>query len=126
MPDPLPWVATVSVCWFSANVAVTSAAALTVTVHGAVPLHVPSPLQPVNVESPVAAAVSVTIVPGEYASSQSPGQSIPVGLEVTVPVPLPPSVTTIELSSANAACTVTSAARSDSVQSPVPVQPPPV
>ena len=61
-PVPEPEGITVSVCWTSVKVAVTSSAASVVTVHPPVPAH--APLQPVNVESPIGVAVSVTMSPG--------------------------------------------------------------
>jgi hypothetical protein len=71
-----------------ANVAVTPCAELIVTVHVPVPLH-PAPLQPVKVEPVVAAAVRVTLVPVLKLVLQVAPQLIPVGEEVTVPLPVP-------------------------------------
>ena len=66
-----------------------------VTVHVPVPVHPPSD-QPANVELPSGAAVSVTDVPlakvAEQAESVSP-QSMPLGAEVTTPLPVPLSAT---------------------------------
>lgn len=53
---------------------------------GRVPDHTP------NVEPPVGVAVSVTVVPTGNAEMQSVGQFMPLGLLVTVPVPLPEKV----------------------------------
>ncbi len=52
-----------------------------------------SPVQPAKVDVAFGVAVSVTDVPTEYDSLQSPGQLIPAGLEVTVPDPVPEIVT---------------------------------
>jgi len=60
-PLPAPDFVTASVELVRAKVAVTLRASLIVTVHDAVPVQ--APLQPVNVESFVAVAVSVTLVP---------------------------------------------------------------
>jgi len=77
------------------NVAVTLAAALTVTVQVPVPGHPVTPLQPANVDPSEANAVSVTAVPlGKPAEHVvAGGQTIPAGLLVTVPDPVPGSVT---------------------------------
>ena len=72
--------------------AVTVWSAFIVTVHEPVPLQ-PPPLQPVNVEPPVEAAVRVTVLPlGKFAAQVAP-QEMPLGLLVTVPVPVPDVVT---------------------------------
>ena len=47
-----------------------------------------------NVEPPAGVAVSVTVVPTGNAEAQSVGQLMPLGLLVTVPVPLPVNVMT--------------------------------
>src|SRR5262245_12564598 len=52
-----------------------------------------APPQPVKVVPESAAAVSVTDVPFVYTSEQSTPQSMPAGLDVTVPVPSPWRVT---------------------------------
>jgi hypothetical protein len=70
------------------NVAVTVVSAFTVTVHTAVPPQ-PPPLHPENVESEAAAAVRVTLVPATIVSEQSLPHVIPLGVLVTVPVPVP-------------------------------------
>lgn len=63
--------------------------AVTVIVHVAFePLHA-VPDQPVKIEAAPAVAVSVTSVFGAYDSEQSVPQSMPVGAEVTVPLPEP-------------------------------------
>ncbi|MBK9033540.1 MAG: hypothetical protein IPL61_20125 [Myxococcales bacterium] len=72
--------------------AVTVVSAVSVTTHGAVPVQ-PPPDQPENVELASAVAITVTIVPAGWASVQAVPQSMPAGLDVTVPVPLPASAT---------------------------------
>ncbi|MCG3201831.1 MAG: hypothetical protein NFCOHLIN_01703 [Gammaproteobacteria bacterium] len=52
---------------------------------GVVPAQ--SPLQPPNEDPVVGTAFNVTAVPLAYAALQSAPQSIPAGVEVTVPVP---------------------------------------
>ena len=53
----------------------------------------PAPLKPLNVDPLVGVAVSVTVVPVAKSAAHVPGQEIPLGLLVTVPVPFPPRVT---------------------------------
>src|SRR5687767_2937709 len=69
------------------KVAVTERAWLIVGTHDPIPEH--APVQPSNVEPVLAASVNVTDVPELYASVQSEPQSIPAGLLVTVPNPVP-------------------------------------
>jgi hypothetical protein len=54
---------------------------------------VQSVLKPINVESPVGVAVSTTGFPLSKFAEHVVGQLIPVGLLVTVPVPVPASIT---------------------------------
>jgi hypothetical protein len=103
------------------NVAVTAFAALIVTVQVPVPGH-PASLQPVKVEPVEGVAVSVTIIPWSYDSLQSPPQSIPAGLLVTPPEPLPPFVTVRSHTFVNVAVTVLSELIV-TMQVPVPGQP---
>src|SRR5258705_418729 len=77
----------------ASKVAVTSLAALIVTSHSSGSGSLAQPLQETNSEPPEAAAVSVTLVPSVYSSSQSPPQPMPAGELVTVPVPVPPLLT---------------------------------
>jgi hypothetical protein len=70
-----------------ANVAVTLLAEFMVT--GQVPLPLHAPPQPVNVEPPAALAVSVTGVPLLKLFEHVEPQLMPVGLDVTVPLPVP-------------------------------------
>jgi hypothetical protein len=76
------------------NVAVTVTAALTVTVHVPVPGHPATPLQPANVDPSAGIAVRMTAVPlAKLAEHVVVGQLIPVGALVTVPAPVPASLT---------------------------------
>ena len=58
VPDPVPASVTLRVTAARENVAVTEVFVLTVTTHGAVPVHAPP--HPVNVEPATGAAVNVT------------------------------------------------------------------
>jgi hypothetical protein len=69
------------------NVAVTERAWVIVTVQ--VPVPVQAPLQPVKVEPVDAVAVRVTLVPLVKVALQVAPQLTPVGLELTVPDPVP-------------------------------------
>jgi hypothetical protein len=73
------------------NVAVTVVAAVIVTVHVPVPSH--GAFHPVNVEPVAGVAVKVTCVPLAKFAEQVGLQLIPAGALVTVPVPLPASLT---------------------------------
>src|SRR5215831_10095425 len=134
MPDgplvtmPFPETPTMSVwycacgCWV--NVAVTVVLDDKVTLQEPVPVH--APLQPVNVEPVVAAAVKVTAVPGGYVAEQLVPHVMPFGEPVTVPLPVPALVTVRPTGDAlNVAVTVV-VALGVTVQAPVPVQPPPL
>src|SRR5437879_11607259 len=72
----------------SVNVAVTVVAALRVTVQAPGPEQ-PPPVQPLKVEPPAGAAVSVTAVPLAKLAAQVAPQVMPAGLLVTVPAPVP-------------------------------------
>ena len=74
------------------NVAVTASVALMVTEQPPVPLH-PAPLQPAKVEPSEGDAVSATTCPLAKLAEHVGWQEIPAGLLLTVPVPLPASVT---------------------------------
>jgi len=71
----------------SVNVAVTEASLVNVTLQVPVPVHAPD--QPANVEPALGAAVSVTAAPLAKLALHVAPQSIPAGLLVTVPVPVP-------------------------------------
>src|SRR5688572_25126298 len=92
VPAPLPSLETVSACIARPKVAVTVAAAETVSVHGPVPEQ-PPPDQPLNDEPVAGVAVRVTIVPASKLSEQSAPQSMPAGAELTVPLPAPVLIT---------------------------------
>src|SRR5262245_27791616 len=94
VPTPAPAGVTVRVNVFGGAVklAVTVWSAFIVTVHEPVPLQ-PPPLQPVNVEPPVGAAVRATVLPLGKSEAQVAPQEMPLGLLVTVPVPVPDLLT---------------------------------
>jgi hypothetical protein len=93
---------------------------LTVTV----PVLQPAPDHPANVEPEAAAAVSTTDVPLAKGCEQSAPQLIPV--PVTVPLPVPFFATVrVKVLALKVAVTVV-AAFIDTVQVPVPEQPPPL
>src|SRR5579872_2645140 len=73
------------------NVAVTALAADMVTLQ--VPVPEQAPLQPAKVEPAAAVSLRVTTVPLLKFALQVPGQEIPAGLLLTVPVPVPANVT---------------------------------
>src|SRR5438445_405221 len=73
---------------WSVKVAVTLGACVMLTVHVPVPLH-PAPLQPPNIKPVSAVAVSVTLVVKSKGALHVMPQSIPAGLLVTVPLPVP-------------------------------------
>jgi len=102
------------------NSAVTAVSASIVNEHVPVPEH--GPLQPANVDPAAGVAVSVTAVPAATVSEHAPGQVIPEPL--TVPDPLPASVTVSVGCCVNVAVTVVSAL-SCTWQLAVPEQPPP-
>ena len=94
VPTPAPAGVTVRVNVFGGAVklAVTVWSAFIVTVHEPVPLQ-PPPLQPVNVEPPVGAAVRATVLPLGKSAAQVAPQEMPLGLLVTVPAPVPDLLT---------------------------------
>jgi len=86
-PVPSPVTETVS-SGLNTKFALTDLAASMVTTQvGDVPLHAPDQFE--KSENALGVAVSVTTVPALYPSSQSAGQDIPDGLDVTVPLPTP-------------------------------------
>src|SRR5262245_45133655 len=89
LPLPLPALLTVSgnCCWATANVAVTVVLVVKVMAQGPVPVQ--APLHPPKTEPAAGAALRVTGVPAANGSVQSAPQSMPVGLDVTVPLPAP-------------------------------------
>ena len=94
VPTPAPAEVTERVNVFGGGVkfAVTVWSVLITTVHAPVPLQ-PPPLQPVNVEPPVEAAVRATVLPFGKSAAQVAPQEMPLGLLVTVPVPVPDLLT---------------------------------
>jgi hypothetical protein len=93
VPVPVPASLTVSANFVTVTlkVAVTALAALMVTEQ--VPVPVQAPLHPAKVEPVPAAAVRVTAVPLLKFALQEVGQVMPLGVLVTLPVPVPASVT---------------------------------
>src|SRR5207245_967221 len=124
VPVPVPALPTLRVNVWRPKVAVTVVAAVTATLQAPVPEQ-PPPLQPVNVAPPAGLAVNVTTVPLSYEAEQVAPQSIPAGLEVTVPVPVPHLATVRRnLCRSKVAVTVV-AALMVTVHAPVPEQPAP-
>jgi hypothetical protein len=93
VPDPVPASVTerAKVVTVVLNVAVTDLAALMVTLHEPVPLH--APVQPAKVDPAVAFAVKVTTVPLAKFALHVLGQLMPLGLLLTLPLPVPAKVT---------------------------------
>jgi hypothetical protein len=90
IPVPVPFFVTPSVYVLESvvvNVAVTFCAADIVTAQLFVPVQ--APLQPANVEPAAGAAVRVTLVPELKLALHAAPQLMPVGDEVTVPLPVP-------------------------------------
>jgi hypothetical protein len=88
VPVPVFVIASGNVTAFWLNDAVTVCALARLTVHVVV-VPVQAPLQPPNVLPVPAAAVSVTVVVDGKLALHVPGQVMPAGDEVTVPVPVP-------------------------------------
>ena len=125
VPDPVPASVTVAAKLLTEplNVAVTLRATVIVVVQVPVPVH--APLQPANVEPLAATAVSVTDAPLAKLAVHVVPQLMPVGDDVTVPVPVPAFVTAREKVVAPLNVAVTArAAVIDVVQVPVPVHAP--
>ncbi|HUF31421.1 MAG TPA: hypothetical protein VMM77_12285 [Gemmatimonadaceae bacterium] len=71
------------------------------------PAPVQAPLQPVNAELLIGCAVSVTAVPLVKDAVQTEPQSMPAGVEVTVPTPVPVVITlSVNCGSVNVAVTL--------------------
>jgi dUTPase len=121
VPDPLPAIVTDSAKLTMLKVAVTDCAALIVTVQ--LPVPVQAPLHPAKLEPAAGVSVRVTLAPLTKVALQVLGQLIPGGVLVTVPDPLPASVT--DRGGLKVAVTDW-AALIVTVQLPVPVQPPPL
>src|SRR5882724_5561686 len=123
VPEPAPAGETVR-AKVGAKVAVTLVAAVSVTVQEAVPVQ-PPPLQPVKAEPRPGLAVSVTEVPLLKVAAHVAPQSMPAGLLVTVPAPVPALAIVSGKVGAKVAVTLV-AAVSVTVQDAVPLQPPPL
>jgi hypothetical protein len=93
VPLPVPASVTLSKKFVGVvlKVAVTACAAFIVTLQ--VPVPEQAPLQPANIEPVPGAAVNVTMVPLAKLAEQAVGQLTPAGLLVTMPLPVPASVT---------------------------------
>lgn len=126
VPTPAPAGVTVRVNVFGGAVkfAVTVWSAFIVTVHAPAPLQ-PPPLQPLNVEPPVGAAVRVTVLALGKSAAQVAPQEIPLGLLVTVPVPVPDLLTVKWCVLGVAVNVADTLAIPVTVQGPLPVQSPP-
>src|SRR6476661_10348972 len=125
-PVPDPFVLTSSVSLFKVKVAVTEWAASIVTMQVPVPEQ-PAPVQPVKSELASGLAVRVTTVPKAKSFVQVDPQSIPAGLEVTEPEPLPSVETSRVFGGFVSKVAVAECAASIvTTQSPVPEQPAPV
>jgi hypothetical protein len=85
-------VTVVVVASFWEKLAVTVTSEFIVTVHPPVPLH-PPPDQPVKKPPALGVATRLTASPALKLALQVVPQSMPAGLEVTVPVPVPDFVT---------------------------------
>src|SRR5882724_1575093 len=125
VPAPAPALLAVSVKVCRANVAVTEAAALIVTVQGPVPEQ-PPPLQPVKVELASGVAVRVTAVLTVNEAEQAAPHEMPEGALVTVPLPVPVLVTLRAKDCWTKPAVTEAAALIVTVQGPVPEQPPPL
>jgi hypothetical protein len=94
VPLPVPLLVTLReyvVGVLAVKLAVTLVVALTATAQFPVPAQ--APLQPVKVEPAAGAAERVTFVPPATFALQMLPQLIPLGVEVTVPLPVPPFAT---------------------------------
>src|SRR5207244_2167772 len=92
VPPPVPVRETAKVKRFLSKVAVTARACDMVSVHTEVPPH--APVQPLKIDVGDGVAESVITVPESRGAPQVAPQSIPAGVEVTVPVP-PPALFTV-------------------------------
>src|SRR5205809_721607 len=125
VPLPVPTSLTVSAKVGRLKVAVTVVAAETETTHDPVPEH-PPPLQPPKVEPAAGVAVSVTAVPLVKLAAQVAPQVMPAGELVTVPLPVPTSLTvSAKVGRLKVAVTVV-AAETETTHDPVPEHPPPL
>jgi hypothetical protein len=93
VPEPVPAITTLSEPGPGRKVAVTAVSAESVTLQRPVPVQAAAPDQPPKDEAPPGRAVSVTVAPSAKPALQVPGQEMPAGEEVMVPVPAPAAVT---------------------------------
>jgi hypothetical protein len=103
------------------NVAVT--VTVLVTWQGTVPVQ--PPLQPAKSDPAVDEGVNVTVVPPGYVPVQSPPQVIPVGFDVTVPLPVPFLLTVTVIGGGITVKVAVTVVLVDTTQVPAPAQPPP-
>ena len=122
VPEPVPLLVTDSVTGAKLNVAVTDIAALTVTVQMPVPEQ--APLQLAKDEPAAGVAVRVMAVPGVTGCEQVVPQSMPAGLLVTVPEPVPLLVTDSVIGRRLKVAVTDVAALTVTAQVPVPEQAP--
>src|ERR1044072_6522175 len=111
-------------CAETVNVAVTDRSWSIVTTQATRPVQ--SPLQPTNIESTSGVAVSVTMVLQSKPTEHVAPQSMPAGVEVIEPVPVPfADTSSVSVFSVNVAVTE-GAALIVTTQVPVPEQPAPL
>jgi hypothetical protein len=122
VPEPVPLLVTDSVTGAKLNVAVTDIAPLTVTVQMPVPEQ--APLQLAKDEPAAGVAVRVMAVPGVTGCEQVVPQSMPAGLLVTVPEPVPLLVTDSVIGRRLKVAVTDVAALTVTAQVPVPEQAP--
>jgi hypothetical protein len=128
VPVPVPDLFTVTVAVGARLKVATTVLLVSMTVvQGPVPVH-PPPLQPAKFEPANAVAVSVTEVPVENCALQVAPQSMPDGLLVTVPVPVPGlfTVSVAGVATRLKVATTVLLVSMTVVQGPVPVHPPPL
>src|SRR5688572_10697813 len=105
-PEPLPVLVTETPN-VGLKLAVTVTLAVTLaSVHMPVPVQ-PPPVQPANTEPPCGPALNTSVLPAGTMVTQAPGQLMPAGLDVTVPLPAPP-MTTVMVTGGGASISVAS------------------
>src|SRR5690348_16614825 len=125
VPVPLPFFAIVSGNVVVLNVAVTFTVAARFEIVQVVPTTLLQPVQPANVVLGAGAAVKTTVDVARNGSVQSPGQSMPAGFDVTVPVPVPARFTFTGYEFSEKVAVTVAAPMIVVVHGAVPVQPPP-
>ncbi len=88
VPAPVPDFVTVKRAVLTAALKMAATVELGVAVQGPVPEQ-PPPLHPANEEPAAGAGVNVTGAPASNCAVQVPPQSMPAGVDVTVPLPVP-------------------------------------